>query len=471
MRTTLILALLACANGLPPLVTCQAGGRGGRPGLCASDTGAVVVLRGSNYIRLGNGTGHATGGYHTTFDVGVYNRSRYAAAFGSMERNGYNVNRVFLDERPGSGIGGARNATAPLDSAWVDRLAEYISDADLHGIYTLVTMVYTPDNAYFRNFSSQLPPLPHEWAAAGWNRRFLTPRGHDAFVEYAGQLAAALRARLAPAARGATLVSLQNELFLNGDEYPFGVRSGSVTLADGETYDMGDAAQRQQAADANTNRWAQRARARIREELPGTPVTVGVFTFFAVHKDGANGLLHHGCDAAHVPPPKGVDCRFPARPYWLSRAGLDFLDVHIYQPDGSPEALAANLQTEEWANVSSSVPVLMGEFGCNAAWGLTATTCAPHMRQLQASSCAQGFSGWLFWTYDCAEQGDWFTMMEAGGAIDKVLAPVVNPEPCKASHSRNPEQAASSPADADAGGFLRISPHDRRSGAINEPGP
>ena len=107
--------------------------------------------------------------------------------------------------------------------------------------------------------------------------------------------------------------------------------------------------------------------------------------------------------------------------------------MHIYQPDGSAAALAANLATEEWSGVNSSVPVVMGEFGCNANWGLNATTCAPRMRQLQHSSCAQGFTGWLFWTYDCAEQPDphWFTLMEAGGAIDKVLAPARNPNPCE----------------------------------------
>lgn len=88
--------------------------------------------------------------YHSTFDTGVYNRSRYIAAFESMKSSGLNIVRVFLDELPGRGIGGATNSTDALDSAWVDRLAQFISDAEKRGIYTLVTMVYCPDNAYFR---------------------------------------------------------------------------------------------------------------------------------------------------------------------------------------------------------------------------------------------------------------------------------------------------------------------------------
>ena len=80
----------------------------------------------------------------------MYNRSRYIAAFESMKSAGFNIARVFLDELPDRGIGGATNSTEALDSAWVDRLAQFISDAEERGIYTLVTMVYCPDNAYFR---------------------------------------------------------------------------------------------------------------------------------------------------------------------------------------------------------------------------------------------------------------------------------------------------------------------------------
>ena len=444
--TRLFAALLwgsACA--LPALVPCAAGGRGGRQGLCTTGAGAgaaaaaatPIALRGANYIRLGGNTVGPNTRYHTTFDVGVYNRTRYQLAFRAMAADGYNVNRVFLDERPGSGIGGPANATAPLDSAWLDRLAQFIADAEACGIYTIVTTVYCPNNAFFRNVSDQLPPLPPAWQQAGWNA-FLTANHQAAWAAYTAELAAALAARLPPAAQAATLVSLQNEFFLNGNEYPFGERNGTVAdgFADGGSYDMAVAADRQQAADANTNRWAGLCRDAIRAHLPATLVTVGVFTFQAVHKAGPNGLLLDGCEAG-APPPKGVDCRFPARPLWLSRAGLDFLDVHIYQPDGSPAALAANLATEEWGAIANATPIVMGEFGCNAEWGLNATTCAPRVRQLQISSCDQGFVGWLFWTYDTAEQPDphWFTVMEAGGAINGVLAPARNPDPCSNSSS------------------------------------
>lgn len=108
------------------------------------------------------------------------------------------------------------------------------------------------------------------------------------------------------------------------------------------------------------------------------------------------------------------------------------MDVHIYEADGSAAALSENLATEEWDKIPKAVPILMGEFGCNAHWYANATLCAPHVRELQRSSCARGFTSWLFWTYDSNDvQSDWYGMVDDNGAIDAVLTPNTHPDPCK----------------------------------------
>ena len=328
---------------------------------------------------------------------------------------------------PNRGIGGLTNSTSPLDPAYVSRLAQYITDAESHGIYTMITIVYVPTNEYFKNVSARSPPVAKEWQQS-FNQRFLTVNGHDCYAEYVSQLGAALRANLSPETQPAVLVSLQNEFALQGDQYPFLTKQGKVQTADGLEYDMSLASDRQQAADANTNLWAKRLRDAIRAHLLSTLVTVGVFTFQAVQKKGPNGLLLDGCQKGTI---GKVDCRFPARPVWLSRSGIDFLDVHIYQPSGEAAALEKNLKTEEWSNVTTDIPVMMGEFGCNDHWFPNATACVPHVRQLQETSCHFGFSSWLFWQYDCLEQPDWYSMADDGFAINDVLAPAVNPHPCK----------------------------------------
>ena len=359
------LLTLRAAHALPALAPCAAAANGAsdRWGICADDS--PLSLRGSNYIRLGGPTTGCPHSVHTTFDAGVYNRSRFVAALKSMKSQGYNIARVFLDDKVGCGIGGAANATVPLDPAWLDRLAQFVSDAEAHGLYTLATLVRPPTNAFFANLTASIPQ-DAAWGGGDWNTDFLTARGHVAYEKYADELSAGLKARLAPAAQQAVLFSLQNEFFIQGDAYPFSSHNTTVdTFADGVAYNMALPKDRQQAADANTNRWASKLRSAIRAHLPASLVTIGVFTYNAVHKAGPNGLLLDGCDPSKPSDPeKQVDCRFPARPFWLAGSGLDFLDVHIYEADGSPKALAANLDTEEWQKIPETVPIAMGEFGC-----------------------------------------------------------------------------------------------------------
>ena len=115
------------ALALPALVPCEAAARAGRRGLCSSSAGSPkpLSLRGSNYIRLGGNPPYPAG--HSTFDKGVYNRTRYNAAFAAMQRQGFNVLRVFIDARPGCGISGDATSTEPLDPHFLDRLAQ-VSD-------------------------------------------------------------------------------------------------------------------------------------------------------------------------------------------------------------------------------------------------------------------------------------------------------------------------------------------------------
>ena len=152
------------ASALPALVPCAAGGRAERWGLCTinrgglgADAEAPVTLRGSNYIRLGGNLTSGCVGYHSTFDEGVYNRTRYLDAFQTMQGQEFNIMRVFLDERPGCGIGGDVSSSEPLDAHWLDRLAQFVSDAEDHNMYTLITMVYPVNNAYLKTLPVKFP--------------------------------------------------------------------------------------------------------------------------------------------------------------------------------------------------------------------------------------------------------------------------------------------------------------------------
>ena len=415
----LVLASLTVA--LPSrLAACASASRAGRFGICAAD-GKPVVLRGANYIRL-DSTQH----YHSTFSLSDYNRTRFNGAMRDLAGKGFNINRVFIDHRASSGVGGLPGSRAPLDLKYIGRLAEYVDDAANFGLYTMVTLSWLPLNAYFANRTRHMPNR------SSYNSQFLSSVGHAAWVEFCALFAAALSDALVArtATGGSVLFSLQNEFFLRGDEWPFDITDDSVSTAAG-VFSMAATTERQQAADANTNAWADACRVALRARMPSSLVTVGVFTFHAVHKAGPSGLPAADCARAK-------DCRFPARPYWLSRSNLDVLDVHIYQAEGDNASLAANLQTEEWAGLRAEKPVIMGEFGClggvaGGGWYRDAHACAPHVAALQRTSCSFGFVGWLFWTYDTddlQEQPQWFSMVDDGGAIETALAPNSRPDAC-----------------------------------------
>ena len=408
---------------LAPLEPCATGSRAGRAGLCAE--GSPVVLRGANYIRL-----DAVEHYHGTFAPDA-NFSRYAVALDHLRAGGFNIARVFVDGRVGSGIAGKLGAAAPIDLEYVERMARFITLAAARGIYSMVTLERLPSNGYFENLTRGIDPSHFGHG----DNRFLAPAFVEAYVHYCELVAEALRERLGAKDFAAVLFSLQNEFSLRGDEPPFSDMHAIADTAAGR-FAMDAARSRQQAADDNVVLWAERCRAALRTALPESLVTVGVFTFAAVGKpSGPDGLNEKWCKQ-----PRG-DCRFPARPAVLSRTSLDFLDVHIYQADGRWAALEANLASIEWDSINTSKPVMMGESGClggkapgpSGAWYASAAACVPHVVRLQVSSCVAGFIGWLFWTFDTdtlSEQPQWYSMVDEHAAIGNALAPARRADPC-----------------------------------------
>jgi hypothetical protein len=248
--------------------------------------------------------------------------------------------------------------------------------------------------------------------------------------QYAQDFVTELRDRLGtPMMTTLFAVSLDNEATWHADQAPFSRYEGSVTGPDGKTYDMANPVDRQQVADASIVLYASHGRTGARAADPDLLVTIGTFTHAAVAKTGPDGFAHY-CSTQCDP---GYDYRYPARALILSQfAGLDFLDVHSY-PGGS-RTLAGDLASIEWSGVRGIV--VMGEFGTyKHHYDDNITAAAYAARDHQVNSCASGFDGWLFWTWDTTDTADqWrlFTGAESHGAINGILAPIVRPDPCRA---------------------------------------
>lgn len=400
-------------------------------GFRRADTGADFIPRGNNYVRIG---GAGTDCIHTTFRPATYDAVAVESALAAMERDGYNAVRVFIE--PGQwfcseGIGGPRS-TRGLDGAYLDAVADFVQRAARHHVYVVPVLhdiPYNDDYNAVRDEGSD-PNLQ------GWNARYMHPGHIEAKRRYVADFIDGLIARVGPDLRTTILAyELENEAAYETSANPFALRSGMVTTADGRTYDMAVAADRQQAADSNAVRWATILSDEARAHDAGCLVTVGLYTYRAVGKPGPDGLQGacRRCDAGQSYPACDPDidwgCRYPVRAYALTHwSRLSFLDVHTYPM--AEYALADDLASLEWSTLAFPRPIVMGEFGAFKSQFPSVVGAAFRMRDHQIESCSFGFRGWLFWTYDSAEQPELWNALDERGAINGVLAPVARPDPC-----------------------------------------
>lgn len=382
-------------------------------------TQARFVPRGYNYVRLA--TIGSCGEQHTTFNVGMYSPSAADAFLGQMQYDGYNLVRVFIN--PGDayygascqqqtgqyGIAGPKTSNG-LYAPYVANFADFVTRAKARGIYVVPVLNYVPQNAKYIGIgnASALPNIEDH------NAYFLSTGLVQAKATYARDFAQALAAYAGGELLSAIFAwEIENEVFLLGDKKPFSLQSGNVLTADGLTYNMASAASRQQAADANVVHWANTAAAAIRQIDPQAQVSASVFTYHAIGRSGANGLL----------PDANPDKRYPARPNSLRLySTLNYTDIHTY-PLGANYSLANDLNSSEFASMNKTTkPLLMGEFGAFKSQFPTLNSAALAMRAHRNAAYSAGFAGWLFWTWNTLEQPTLWHGSENNGAINGALA-------------------------------------------------
>ncbi|HUL52105.1 MAG TPA: hypothetical protein VLT83_01725 [Opitutaceae bacterium] len=390
--------------------------RSGATAVFRDPDGRRFIPRGSSYVRLN----WSEGGHHSTFQPGLYSSSTVETALSTMEHFGYNIVRVFIDHGENSrstGINGAW-ATPGLDPAYMTNVSDFLLRATQHHIYVLFALEYLPFNQHYTALMSPSNP-----GMSGSNTFWLDGPAMQAKKAFVTDLVDGFAIRL-----GAGLLStvfayeLESEMFYEGNRLPFSSVTGSVTTADGATYSLADPAEREAAADNNMVFYANLLTDAIKARDPGAMTTLGAFTYHAVGKPGPAGLPVPGA---------AEDQRFAIRISMLpAKSRLDFIDLHTY-PLGPGYTLADDLASSEWSALPPSCPVLMGEFGAFNMFYPDVNVAAALMRDHQIEAWNRGFAGFLFWTYDTDDQ-PWprlWTLMDANGAINQVLAPLYRPDP------------------------------------------
>jgi hypothetical protein len=358
-------------------------------------TGARFTPRGNNYLRR-----------PSTFVVGRYDSTAAEAALRTMHDEGYNVARVFLDLNCAQGCLGdaGRNDLSP---AYVLNIVDFLKRAKANGIYVMLIADAPPAASWYDD------PIYTNALFSDFNAFYLTPGGVvDGFGAFWKALIRMLVRQDAPL-DAIWAYSLSNEAHFASSAPPLALTSGLVTTANGKTYDMASAAQKQAMMDEGLVYWIDHVRAAIKQVDPTALVTIGFFQ-------------PHGPNPTRIGDPRVIRTG-PA----ISQSQADFVDLHLYP--GLDLGLPQYVQNYELPQVTAK-PIVMGEFGAFQFSFPTVSQAAGALRSWQIESCRYGFDGWLLWTWDTTEGAEGepplWNALSGGGVIAEALAPKSRPDPC-----------------------------------------
>lgn len=365
-------------------------------------SGEKFVPRGVNYIRLDIQQGLSGGTYlaHSTFGPGFYDPVRADDAMRKMHSDGYNVVRVFIEPTTTTSISGAYG----LSSAYLDNMADFISLAKKNDMFVIFSTDWVAGSPPYAAIIDQ--ECCDTFNSS--NAVHLSASGVKASRLFYGDLVQALIERGAPL-EAVFSFNISNELSFDSDQPPLNWSEGSVTLGNGQTYDMAVPADKQRIIDEGLVYYIDQVRAGILEVDPSALVGIGFFQ-------------------PQAPNPTRIGDARVIRTYaaiWESTA--DFIDLHAYP--GLELSLAQYVENYE-INGQAEKPIIMGEFGGFKAAYPTAQDAARALAAWQVESCKYGFDGWLIWTWDDDGGGEMFSAMDDGEAINDELAPRNRPDPC-----------------------------------------
>jgi hypothetical protein len=301
-----------------------------------------------------------------------------------------------------------RDATAP-DPAYLDNLAEFLLLARQHGILVIPCFEFLPMAAPYREgLKDDTPNIGPS------NRPYLEATYIQAKQRYLRDVIRELRQR-DPASLSAVLCwDLMNELCYGLKDAPFSLTEGTVTPANGKTYNL--ATDKVQLADDMAIYWVDQLADAIRAEIPGALVNANVFTYHAVRRTGPGDFHQDPADWKN---------RYPFRPAALLRSKADVIDIHLYSPDA--QGLATDMKSVEHTELldllkaSPDKALIVGEFGVFKRRYPKLPEAAVWMADLAKRIPELGAAGWLYWTYDCDEQKELWNARSDDGQIFRAL--------------------------------------------------
>lgn len=366
-------------------------------------SGNTIFPRGSNYVRLATLTdpnGNSLLG-HSTFNVGAYDSAHAEAALSAMQAAGFNIVTVTLQGCCANTIG---NPSGGLSSTYIANTVDFLQRAKKHSVAVVFASSWLP---VFGGFSEMMGPCYPQFNDI--NLTNLSSCGVKAFTTFYQDFVQGLISAQAPM-DAIFAYEIWDEYYYNANFGPVSATSGTVTTANGQTYDMSSAMSKQQMMDDGLVYFADQARTAILALDPTALVTMSFF-------------LPESPNPIRVGDPRIIEI-YPA----ISTSTLDYVDLHAYP--GSGLTLDQSVQNFGFVGYLQQKPILMGEMGAFISSYPQVTDAAAALQAWQIQSCGYNFQGWLIWTWDTDEQPELWNAMSQSGVISQALSPVARPNPC-----------------------------------------
>jgi hypothetical protein len=340
--------------------------------------------------------------------VGFYDHQRTQADFQALAAADYNTVRISVDGcTSGEGCIGLQGGQG-LNPAYLDNLTDLLKLASDNQLFVLLASNGLPELGGYAALANQGSGASF---APGRNSLLLTQAGIQASQQYWADLIVGLAEREAPfeIILGWELLS---EGYYEYDQPPFSLRSGTVTAANGKTYDMFMVAQKQGMGVDGMRYYISQLRQIILAYDPTALLSMG---FFAPDRPNA---WREGDD-------RQVDTAS-----LLSYSELDFFDLHVNPGEGLSMAEAAE-NFGLGAHVSK--PVVMGAVGASTWSYPQVAEGAIAVQDWIAASCNYGFNGWLYNGYypsPAGLQDPTWGFVDERNALLNALAPKNQPDAC-----------------------------------------
>jgi hypothetical protein len=322
-----------------------------------------------------------------------------------MHEDGFNVVRLWFNACWGGAQGCLDLPQGGLNRGFLENMKRFMEVAKQNDIYIILTMDALPDS---RQYQSLLDPYRNQYR--DFNLEYMTLGGVEAQRNYQSDLIRGLMEVGAPM-DVILAYQIKEEAYFEENQPPFNTSTGTITPANGKTYDLADPVQRRAAMEESWLYYIEKVSQAIKEVDPTALVGMGFFV-----QQEPNPVLVG-------------DPRMVYLDKVLNQSALDFVAFSAYP------GFDLNIrQTAENFNIIGygKKPLMFGEFGAFKESYPDAETAAMALQAWQVASCKFGIDGWQLWTWDAggSMHDDFWEAVEGDGKIRHALSPDRNPDPC-----------------------------------------